>query len=155
MLYNVARVKEFILCFRTLPTNIEVTKLKLTDGEHVSKHWGYNFPGTVEEDKYLIDTYPSVGIRQKDDGSLIGWALTHYYWATAKAYVQPDFRNMGLFQIMIRELDSIKLQEGHVSFGFGFSRVKNLASKGTFISAGYTEVLENPFLWLTSDPEET
>lgn len=63
----------------------------------VAKYWKYakTNPGAIQYIEHLIKTLPCGGIRDKESGELVAWALTHIDCHIGIVHTKENFRKKG------------------------------------------------------------
>jgi 8-oxo-dGTP diphosphatase len=96
--------------------DIDIHQLSLIDAEIINNSWSYKSEDTLEQIKYQIEHFPTIGAYR--NGKLLSWYLLKYDGSLGMAYTIEEARRQGLSSILNLKLAEKVFQiQDHVFCG--------------------------------------
>lgn len=84
-----------------LPPELEVGVLKPEDTPKVIENWPYGPPNVVPPFfRWLLQTFPSVALRNRETGELQAWGTSYSCGALANLFITKEYRGRGLSEYL-------------------------------------------------------
>ncbi|XP_054265289.1 uncharacterized protein LOC128988106 [Macrosteles quadrilineatus] len=101
----------------TIPEDVYLQRLNLSHAAEVNNNWPHRFPGSeVYLGQQIFNNY-CLGLFRKTDHKLVSSALTFHSGGMYVMYVDPEFRNKGYAEVVLRNLTYDVQQKGRIPFG--------------------------------------
>lgn len=86
--------------FPQLPPNLSITTMRPNESRLIIENWPYELPDKTEMFEWLIRNFPSVCIRDSSNNDRpLAWVSSYSFGATGGAFVLPEYRSRGLFEV--------------------------------------------------------
>lgn len=132
--------KEEALQFQyEIPSNMVMKSLDPSYADLMNERWPHRYPNSEKYIRLLIQLNGGLGLFNATSGDLAGWVLKNEFAGVGHLQVMPDYRRMGLGEVLAKAITKKIAQEddGPVN---AFIVDKNAASIRLFLKLGYRKI---------------
>lgn len=132
--------KEEALQFQyEIPPNMVMKSLDASYSDLMNERWPHRYPNSEKYIRLLIQLNGGLGLFNATSGDLAGWILKNEFAGVGHLQVMPDYRRVGLGEILAKAMTKRIAQEddGPVN---AFIVDKNAASIRLFLKLGYRRI---------------